>query len=175
MGAVMHVRIVTADQAEARYFDAMGIRGPLKQIGTLRNPAARLHARDLNADRAGRTIARAVGGAPGRRGGRRHAFAGEGDSRHRSVKMFARRIALDLDVARRAGRFNRLVIVAGPVLLGELRAALSPATRACVVQSVDKDLVHEGRSDVSRYLSPDAFARLAGPASSNPSTLRKRP
>lgn len=150
----MRIRIVVADQSEARFFDVSGYRRPLVPAGNLLNPAARLHTRDLDGDRPGRTLAR---GLRGHRGGASHDYAPANTTRRRASQLFARRIATELDVARRAGRFERLVVVAAPAFLGELRAALSAGCLACLASTVNKDVVHQGARDPRAWLGREIF------------------
>ena len=53
---------------------------------------------------------------------------------------------------RHPGRFGRLVLVAEPRLLGELRAALDKPTAALVSATLDKDLVGIDNRDIPRHL-----------------------
>jgi len=134
----------------------------MKFMGALSNPAAHLRDQDLTSDRPGRIFNSSA--APGRRRGAttRHATGGENTARRHATHLFARRVAAELERARRAGRFERLVLVAAPAFLGELRAALPPALRQRVSASVAKDIVHHADHDVSRYLSRDLFIDSSG-------------
>lgn len=156
----MLVRIVVADQTEARFFEVERADGELHLAGQLSDPAARLHDRDLKSDRPGRKFDRAP-----LRGGRRGATAhhGVGDEhkpRKHEAALFARRIAEALTLARRTGGFDRLVIMAPPGFLGTLRSALPAALRSAVAAEIAKDLVHESPSAVRTYLPPQAFQTL---------------
>ena len=137
----MRICIVVADQAEARFYDTLGFARPLKLTGVLTNPAAHLRDQDLTSDRPGRIFNSSA--APGRRRGAttRHATGGEGKPRRHATQLFARRVAAELDRARRAGRFERIVLVAAPAFLGELRAALPAAVRPYVGATLAKDIV----------------------------------
>ena len=91
----MRVRIVGADQAEARFYDAEPPDPALHPAGGLSEPRARLHDRDLMSDRPGRQFERAAP-ATGRRGAVAHHGTGaEGEQRPRRhvAVLFARRIA----------------------------------------------------------------------------------
>ena len=66
----MRIRIVVADQAEARFYDTEPAEVRLRASGQMVNPDARLHERDLVSDRPGRVFDHA---APP--GGRRGAVA----------------------------------------------------------------------------------------------------
>jgi protein required for attachment to host cells len=154
----MRVRIVIADQSEARWYDAFGYLRPIKLAGTLRNPLARLHARDIETDRPGRTLARSVSSGGRHRASASHAYGGERVVKRQAVDAFARRIGADLERARRAGRFERLVLIAGPALLGSLRTALSPELRGRVALTLAKDVVHQPDWDVRAHLPPEIFS-----------------
>jgi protein required for attachment to host cells len=72
---------------------------------------------------------------------------------HRFEKTkFARGMAKLLDEAGAEGRFDRLVLVAPPRTLGDLRAAMAEATRARVQAEIDKDLTHESVHELTRHL-----------------------
>jgi len=159
----MLTRIVVADQAEARFYDAIGFAHPLKFVGSLTNPTAHLRDQDLTSDRPGRVF-KGSSSAPGRRRGAtlRHSTGGEHTPLRHAVHLFAHRIAAELESARRASRFGRLVLIAAPAILGELRAALTPAVRPCVVSTVVKDVVHRRTSDLRRYLPRAAFTEPTG-------------
>jgi len=149
-------RIVVADQAEVRFYDTPGFSHPLKFAGVLTNPIAHLRDQDLTSDRPGRIFNSSVRGR--RRGATtRHGAGGERTPRRRATHLFAHRIADELDRARRAGRFGRLVLIAAPTILGELRAALTAAVLPCVVATVAKDVVRHRPGDLRRYLPRSTF------------------
>ena len=153
----MLTRILVGDQGEVRFYDAIGFAHPLKFSGSLTNSTAHLRDQDLTSDRPGRIFS---GGAmSGRRRGAtlRHATGGEHAPRRHAAHVFAQRVAAELERARRAGRFGRLVLIAAPAILGELRAALTPAVARCVVSTVPKDVVHHRPSDLRRYLPRSTF------------------
>jgi len=158
----MLTRIVVADQAEARFYDAIGFAHPLRFVGSLSNPTAHLRAQDLASDRPGRVFKGSS--SPGRRRGAslRHSTGGEHTPLRHAAHVFAQRIAAELERERRAGRFGRLVLIAAPAILGELRAALTPAVRPCVVSTVVKDVVHRRTSELRRYLPRSTFTEPTG-------------
>jgi protein required for attachment to host cells len=158
-GGIMRIRVVVADQSEAHFYDGLGYRRPLMEAGSLRNPLARLHERDLVADRPGRSQGRAVGG---HRGGACHAFGSESAARRHAGEEFARRLVRELERARRERRFERWVLVAGPAFIGRIRAAMPAALAACLAQTIRKDLVHESRVDIRNLLSPETFSGPLG-------------
>jgi protein required for attachment to host cells len=148
----MMMRVVVGDQGEARFYDLARAGAPLRLTGSLTNPAAHLHNRDLKSDREGRIFSR-VRAAGQRRGTvTRHAAGGERSPRKRDAQLFAKRIARDLSAASRAGDFDRLILVAGPAFLGLLRAALPKHLKSAVVAEVAKDLVHLPKSALRSHL-----------------------
>ena len=153
----MRIRIVVADQAEARFYD-MHIPGKsLRLTGRLLDPSARLHERDLVSDRPGRVFDRAPLSA-GRRGAMaHHDTGGERSARRYAAVAFARRIGRQLDLARRQGRFERLVLMANPRFLGMLRQVLPPQLGECVAAVVPKDLVHQGEGALRAHLPEEAL------------------
>jgi protein required for attachment to host cells len=145
------LRIVVADQAEAIFYDSVSLTARPTEVGRLADPEARLHARDLGSERPGRSY-ESVGGA-------RHAIERENDPRQREAIRFAREIARSLEEARRSGEYEQLIVAAGPSFLGLLRAEISPATRACIVCELHKDLVHSPPGSLLQHL-PSSLAGL---------------
>jgi protein required for attachment to host cells len=81
--------------------------------------------------------------ARGRRGAvGHHATGGERKPRRQLAAGFARNIAAAAAANRRESGFDRLVLVAGPRFLGQLRRALPAGLRGRVVVEVAKDWMH---------------------------------
>lgn len=153
----MRTRIVVADEGEARFYDIDSPQEPLRLVGQLHNPSARLHDRDLKSDRPGRVYDRAPS-AGGRRGAvAHHSTGGENGPHEQEVHRFARQVAQAIEQARQRKEFDRWILMAGPRFLGTLRAALSESLRAILVAHVTKDLVHETERDVREHLPSDLF------------------
>jgi protein required for attachment to host cells len=154
----VRVRIVVADQGEARFYESSRRETALRLAGRITDPNAHLHDRDFKSDRPGRVYNRApVAGA--RRGAvAHHATGGERRPRKHAAELFARRIAETLGAEGDEG-FDRLVLMAGPSFLGALRNALSRSLRDKVVAEVRKDLVHQQDEAVLRsHLTDQMFA-----------------
>jgi protein required for attachment to host cells len=158
----LRVCIVIADQAEARFYDTLGFARPLKLTGALTNPAAHLRDQDLTSDRPGRLFSSS--GARGQRHGAtvHHSAGGEATPRRHATHLFAVRVAAELARGRASGRYERLVLVAAPAFLGELRAALPSAVRPYVMATVAKDIVRHADTDVRRYLTREMFNAPTG-------------
>ncbi len=153
----MRVRIVVADQAEARFYDLEPPDPTLRPAGQLCEAQARLHDRDLVSDRPGRVFDHA---APptGRRGAVAHHGTGGERRPHRHVEMlFARRIAQALTLARREGRIDRIVLMAEPGFLGVIRKALPRVVGSSVTAEIPKDLVHQTEEVVRAHLPAEVM------------------
>ena len=67
--------------------------------------------------------------------------------------LFAKSMAKRLDQAALKKKFDRLILVAPPHTLGELRAALDKQTREKVSAELNKDLTNMSVQDLSAPLS----------------------
>jgi protein required for attachment to host cells len=146
----MTVRVVVADEREASFFDIGNRRTPLAARGAVVNEAARLRDRDLETDRPGR------GFNPSSQG--RHAVDGERSTRRHGIETFARMVAQEVYLARSRHEFERLVIVAGPRMLGLLRGALPANCRELVAAEISKDLAHHDLDVIREAVSRSAFS-----------------
>lgn len=139
--------IVVADNGSARIFTVDDPRGELQEVETLEHPQAREHSRDINADRPGRAF--------DSKGEGRHAMGVSVDPVEQEVIRFAKEVGTHLKAACLDGRCKRLMLVAGPRLLGQLRQHLDlPAD--VQVSELEKNLgqfnAHEIRSHLPERL-----------------------
>jgi len=136
--------VVIADAARARVFETRGRGKGLAAVEDMAMEAELAPSRELASDRPGRSF-ESVGST-------RHAM--EGSDPHREQKrQFARRIA-DAVASRQATKsFDRLVLVAPPVTMGDLRAVLSGKVRAAVTAEVVADLTKTPVSDLPAHLA----------------------
>jgi protein required for attachment to host cells len=65
---------------------------------------------------------------------------------------FARQLVGELETARQSGTFQRLVLVAPPKFLGQLRAELPAPLQACVVKSIDKDYTQMPAEELPKHV-----------------------
>jgi protein required for attachment to host cells len=134
--------ILIADGAHARLF---ANRGPGKGIEQLEAISGDHRPdRELVRDRAVRTF-ESVGET-------RHAITPKTDP-HRELKRdFAEHLATLLAEALAAKSYDRLVIVAPPKALGDLRAALPEPVKHAVYAELDKDLVKTPTAELPEHL-----------------------
>lgn len=140
----MRMRVVVADQSEARFYDVVDVAAnDMRLANRLTDAAAHLHDRDMVSDKPGRVFDHAPP-ASGRRGAvGHHSTGGERSPRKHEAQNFARKIIAALDKGHTAGEFDRLVLMAGPSFLGLLREALPKTLEHVIAAQVNKDLVHQ--------------------------------
>lgn len=117
---------------------------PLSQIKRVDWPGGRTPARDIDADRPGRTF---DSGGQGR-----HAMEPRTNAHEEEEQRLARDIADALAEAQQTGAYRSLIIIAAPRLLGKLRDQLPPAVRQTVVAEVDKDLTAYDANELTDWL-----------------------
>ena len=137
--------IVVADSTRARIFTVDSARSPLNEIEDMAHPEGRMHEQDMVSDLPGKDS--------GKGGAGEHAYQEKVEPKKQEMIMFAKRIADYLDDKRKANELNKLVIVAAPAFLGELRAHLSAETGEKVVFELDKNLAQHDEEDIRKHLS----------------------
>jgi protein required for attachment to host cells len=136
--------ILIADGGHARILETIGIGNPMSQVQHMAFETDLPPSRELGTDQPGRTHESM--------GSTRHAI-GEKTDPHRELKRaFAQEIATRLETALNARVFARLVIVAPPVTLGDLRHAMSKAVSDCIAGEVAKDLVKVPNDQIRSHL-----------------------
>jgi len=139
-----HTWILIADGARARILQNDGPGKGLHEVpgGAFHGDHAATH--DIMSDRTGRSYS-SVG--PGR-----SAIEAHSDPHRELKKTFARQLADALADGLQRKAYDRLVIVAAPSALGDLRAALSDQVRAKVTGELAKDLTKTPDGDVAEHL-----------------------
>jgi protein required for attachment to host cells len=135
--------ILVAHRGGARLFENLGPGKGLQLVEDIPHPEGRLKSGEINADKPGRAFDTF---------GRRHGMSQEHEAADQISRMFARHLCNKLEKARAENRFGKLVLVAEPRLLGELRGALDKPTAALVGATLDKDLVGVENRDLLRHL-----------------------
>jgi protein required for attachment to host cells len=155
----MRMRIVVADESEARFYEVQPTSGRLDLVARIADPAARLHDRDFKSDRPGRVFDRAPVAGKRRGAVGHHATGAERRPRRHESEVFAKQVAAELEQALKQGLFDRMILIAGPPFLGLLRAALPRALQSAVAAEVPKDLVHQSDEVVRQHLPQEALTR----------------
>jgi protein required for attachment to host cells len=80
----------------------------------------------------------------------------ETDWHQRAEQKFAAEIAETLYEMEHAHKFEELVVVAPPKMLGDLRAAFHPEVTRCIVAEVPKNLTAQPVRELARALGTDS-------------------
>lgn len=75
------------------------------------------------------------------------------DPKSMAANAFARQIADELGQRHAAGAFDRLILVAAPQMMGELREALNGPVQASILAEVNKDLTDVALPDLPKHLA----------------------
>lgn len=129
--------VLIADGAQARVLENTGPGTGFKQVEGLGWAIEPLQAQDLVSDRPG---SRSGGGLEPR----------TDPVEHRETE-FIKSVAANLDRHRQDGAFDRLVIAAAPIALGDIRKALSPALQKTVIAELNKDLTNTPTAQLDKH------------------------
>jgi protein required for attachment to host cells len=135
--------ILVAHRGGARLFENAGPGKGIQLVEDIPHPEGRLKSGEINSDKPGRAFDTF---------GRRHGMSQEHEAADQVSLMFAKHLCDKLEKARAENRFSKLVLVAEPRLLGELRNTLDQHTVALVIATLDKDLGGIENSDIPKHL-----------------------
>lgn len=131
--------VLIADGSRARLFVNEGVGKGVQPALDQQFIGTKLPSRDIATDRPGRAFDSAGEG--------RHAMEPPTDPHRHEKQTFAQEIANVLEDARKRNAFDRLVVVAPPQALGDLRSGFSEDLRRMVTAELNKDLtkipIHE--------------------------------
>jgi protein required for attachment to host cells len=136
--------VSVSDGAGYRVFSCKKPGGPLKQLTKWTSDDARKTTKELGTERPGRSQA-----APGQA---RHAFANKADWHDQAEKETTRKLAHFLNRKYLAKKFDRLILIAPPKTLGEVRPVLKFREKKDVVREFAKDLVNLSIHELQAYL-----------------------
>lgn len=137
--------IVVCDATRCRFFmKRMGSQEWVK-FEEFEHPAGRAKGLELASDRPGRSL---QSQAPQKRA----ATDPRTNPHEVEVQRFARHIADTLDNARVQNAFERLVLVAPPSFLGELKTALPEQLHKLVYATLDKDYTQLDQRDIEERI-----------------------
>lgn len=142
---VTWVVVASADRAE--FYSRQKRYSQLEAVQHLEEPGARSKEQDLVSDTPGRAF---DSGGQGR-----HSMEPNHTGKELLRESFAHRIAEVLESARSADRFQHLVIVAAPAVLGELRSQLSSATQKRVAVEIDKHMTGQEPAAVAALIDDE--------------------
>ena len=135
--------ILVADGASARVFDFHPGDRRLELVHEMSSEVARMKNSEILSDNEGRRPDK---------GPNHRSTVGPADAQRHAKEEFGRDVAGWLDKAATENRYERLVLVAAPQMLGDLRARLSKPAAQKVAKEVAKDL--------TRYAARELTSRL---------------
>ena len=124
--------VLVADAAHARLYRTRPGEQRLERLSVEESEAARQKSGDIMADRPGRAMDSSGVG-------QRSAMEQESDPQRVEQRRFAQAVADRLEAAANAGEFERLVVVAAPRALGDLRDLLPGSVRSRIDREIDKN------------------------------------
>jgi protein required for attachment to host cells len=136
--------ILIADGAHARVYLNTGPGHGISEIKEYARDIDLKASRDIDADKPGRSY---DSGGEGR-----HAMEAQTDAKRHAKDEFARALADKINAAMTAGEFDRLVLVASPVTLGDLRQHLSKQSSDNIHGEIAKDLTHADNKELLAQL-----------------------
>lgn len=136
--------VVVAHRGGARLFENKGPGKGLDLLREIDHPEGRLKNREIVSDKPGRGYES--------RGGGHHAYEQEREPTTHVAEQFAKQISGILDEGRNRQAYGRLVLVAEPRFLGNLRSALSRETASMVSATIDKDLGGIESREMAKHL-----------------------
>jgi len=136
--------VLVCDGARGRILVNHGHGTGLSEIESAENAEARKATRELGADRPGRAY-ESVGDS-------RHAMVPKADWHRFAKEHFAKEMAAIVNAAALEEKFECLVLVAPPRVLGDLRQALNAQAGGRVAGEIGKDLTQTSIQDLNPYL-----------------------
>ncbi len=136
--------ILIADASRAKVLQLHGPGNDFAAVPGMAFETDHKRASEIGADRPGRSF-ESVGAT-------RHAVSPRSDPERVEEKRFALHIVEQLDKQAGEDSFDRLIVVAPPVMLGDLRAALTPRLEQRLLNTLDKDLTKTPEAKLGKLL-----------------------
>ena len=138
--------IVVADESKAIIYSRATRSGPLSEVFSLANDAARMKTDELISDSGGRSY--------DSKGRGRHTMTGEkaGPKKH-AASIFAKQIAERIGEVMHDGSCRGFALIAAPRFLGVLREAVSVATSIEPYATVNKEVVGQDTTVIEKLLA----------------------
>jgi protein required for attachment to host cells len=136
--------VLIADGGHAKVFQSEGHGSDLVPIEDMVFSADLPANRDILTDRPGRAFES--------QGRARHAKANPSDPHRELKRAFAKKLGGILEAKLAQKRFDRLVLVAPPAALGDLRDVLPKRVKAKVAAELAHDLVKTPHSELASHL-----------------------
>ena len=136
--------ILVANGTQARVLENTGPGKGLRQVDGLDFAIDPLMAQEIVSDKPGRSYSSVGHG--------RSAIQPKTDPVEHRETEFVKSLARMLERKRQEGEYDRLVIAAAPIALGEIRKAMSPGVKKTILAELDKDLTNLPTPQLDRHL-----------------------
>lgn len=136
--------VIVANQAETQIYTGSGQTWEIELLQTLVHEEGAAHARDLVSDAPGRSHDRMGSG--------RHMMEPSTGVKEESLRKFVREVVGLLEAARLKNRFDQLVILAAPAVLGVIRKNLTDGLSSTVIKEIPKDLIGQPVDNIQSQL-----------------------
>ncbi len=136
--------ILVANQVEARIYSSKRLPENLILLNTLTNEEGAVHTRDLISDAPGRAYDSIGSG--------RHSMEPATGVKEEGRRRFVKEMVDLLESAHQKGRFDQLVFLTAPAVLGVIRKTLTGALARMVVKEIPKDVVGQGLDKIQEQL-----------------------
>jgi protein required for attachment to host cells len=147
--------ILIADGGRARLLEQDRKSRTFKPVSEREFVGSRAQSKEIASDRPGRTFDSGGRGQSGDASAHgRHAMEPSSDPQRHAEYEFARDLSEHLEKAANRHRFDHLVLVAAPKILGDLRNLLPKTVHGKIVAEVSKDLTKIPTRDLGRHLDP---------------------
>lgn len=138
--------VLVADGARARLYANHGVGKGLQPVsGATHKADLHHHDRDILTDKPGRAFSSVGSG--------RSAMEPHTDWHRFEKHRFAREMAKVLDAAAANKAFDRLILIAPPATLGDLRTELGEQARKLVSAELPKDLTRHPEQELPQHLT----------------------
>jgi protein required for attachment to host cells len=144
--------ILIADGARARLLEQDPKSRHLKPTAEHEFFGSRAQSKEIASDDRGRSFDSSGRGQPSDVGGQRHGMEPRTDPQRYAEYAFARDLSVHLEKAANEHRFDRLILVAAPKALGDLRRLLPKSVHDKIVAEIDKDLTNVPTRDLGKHL-----------------------
>lgn len=141
--------VFVTDASRADIYDLESPRSRLRKNGSIVNPVARRHDRDLGSDAPGRVL--------NRMGGVRQAYQPRIPLKRRAAESFARIVAEAISAA---AQNHDIVLVAAPRQMGTIRRSLTAPVLARIVGELRHDLVDLPQLQLQRRIRKQLMAPI---------------
>jgi len=147
--------ILIADGGRARLLEQDRKSRTFNPVSEREFVGSTAQSKEIASDRPGRSFDSAGRGQSGDASAHgRHAMEPSSDPQRHAEYEFARDLSDHLEKAANRHRFDHLVLVAAPKILGDLRNLLPKTVHGKIVAEVSKDLTKIPTRDLGRHLDP---------------------